>query len=64
MKVKVNRKTCIGCGICPAVAPEVFYMDKENIACVKNDADSDKHKKSITESISSCPVDAIYLDEK
>ncbi len=64
MRVKVNRKTCIGCGICPALAPEVFYMDKENIACVKDDPHYSKHEKSITESISSCPVNAISFDEK
>ena len=26
MKAKVDQETCIGCGVCPSVCPEVFEM--------------------------------------
>lgn len=26
MKANVNQDTCIGCGLCPSICPEVFDM--------------------------------------
>ena len=32
MKVIVDKDTCIGCGLCCGVCPEVFSMDDEDKA--------------------------------
>ena len=26
MKARVDQDTCIGCGVCPSICPEVFDM--------------------------------------
>ena len=58
--VKVNQETCIGCGLCPSVCPEVFEMDeKTNKAKVKPKANL--KSKCIQEAIDSCPVNAISM---
>jgi ferredoxin len=52
--IKIDKKKCIGCGLCASVCPKVFEMEsdkakvkaQENIPCVK-------------EAIESCPVEAI-----
>tara|TARA_Y100000310_G_scaffold61798_1_gene57032 strand:- start:798 stop:983 length:186 start_codon:yes stop_codon:yes gene_type:complete len=59
--VKINKKTCIGCGSCEAVCPDVFEMKDdekgEMKAYVKVDADTSL--PCIKEAIETCPVDAI-----
>ena len=62
MKAYVDRDTCIGCGICPSVCPEVFEMDDENIAIVKVDEVSADLEESAKEAEESCPVDAITVE--
>jgi len=57
MKIKLDKKKCIGCGACAACCPEVFEMKdgkanpkvkESNAPCVKTAADG-------------CPVKAITL---
>ena len=56
MAIKVNEKTCIGCGSCEAVCPQVFKIKdgkakviaQKNIPCAKEAKDI-------------CPVDAISI---
>jgi ferredoxin len=62
MKAYVDRDTCIGCGICPSVCPEVFEMDDENIAIVKVEEVSADLEASAKEAEESCPVDAITVE--
>lgn len=61
MTAKVDRDTCIGCGLCPSICPEVFAMDDENIAIVtaQPDAASEEAAKEAEES---CPVNAITIE--
>ena len=56
--VSVNKETCIGCGSCEAVCPDVFEM-KDMKAVVKSGADS--KKSCVREAIDTCPVDAIKI---
>ena len=37
MKATVDPDLCIGCGVCPNLAPDVFEMNDEGIAEVKTD---------------------------
>ncbi len=35
MKAEVNQDTCIGCGLCPSIEPEVFKIGDDGKAHVK-----------------------------
>ncbi len=54
--VKINKDTCIGCGACESVCPEVFEM-KDGKARVKKQS----KEKCVKEAEDSCPVDAISI---
>ena len=30
MKAHVDKDTCIGCGLCPSICPDVFAMDDDD----------------------------------
>lgn len=53
MTIKIND-SCIGCGACSAVCPEVFEMDGV-VAVVKEQKDI----PCVDEAIMGCPVQAI-----
>ncbi len=53
MTIKIND-SCIGCGSCSAICPDVFEMNGA-VAIVKNQKDL----PCVKEAISSCPVSAI-----
>lgn len=60
MKVSINEDTCIGCGLCTGICPEVFDLDgsvAKVIAqpTVANDA-------AANEAVESCPVNAIIKE--
>jgi ferredoxin len=57
--VSVND-TCIGCGICATIAPEIFIMN-QNKSEVKSDADLSDLTKA-KETAEACPVSAIKFD--
>lgn len=61
MKIRVDRSLCIGAGTCSVIAPEVFELDGELKAVVKdpNGAPEDK----IIDAAKSCPVLAITLED-
>lgn len=63
MKVSIDRDSCIGCGLCETICPEVFTMDSENIAIVKPDSDVANHKDSVQEAADNCPVSAIQIKD-
>ncbi len=62
MKIKIDRNLCIGAGTCSVIAPEVFELDSELKATVKdpNGAPEDK----IIDAAKSCPVLAIILEDE
>ena len=60
MKVKVDPKLCIGCGLCTSVAEDVFEMDGMK-AVVKKGVDLEKNTKQVKESVEACPVAAIKV---
>jgi ferredoxin len=61
-KVEVDRATCIGAASCVAVAPDVFELDSENKAVVKNPKGADD--ETIILAAKSCPVAAIKVWNK
>ncbi|MCX7884040.1 MAG: ferredoxin [Caloramator sp.] len=62
MKVKVDQDVCIGCGLCPSIAPEVFEMRDDGKAHVISDAVPEDDEDSAKEAEGSCPVNAIITE--
>jgi ferredoxin len=60
-KVFVNEN-CIGCSACAAICSEVFDMNNEWIAFVKENINIEDFP-SIEEAKSACPVEAIQYTE-
>lgn len=63
MKAMVNQETCISCGMCIDICPEVFSYNEDNKSVA---IDGDIPEKSIDgakESRDACPVDAIDIKE-
>jgi len=57
-KATVNEETCIGCGACEAVCPEVFKIEGDKAKVIKNPVEDVDCAK---EAADSCPVDAIKI---
>jgi ferredoxin len=58
-RIEVDRDACISVASCVDIAPEVFELDDEGKAVIKNaKGNSDD---VILESAQSCPVNAIIL---
>ena len=65
MKIKINQEECIGCGSCSAVCPDVFDLNDENKAIIK-DTGSDQGESDnecVKEAVDVCPVDVIKIEE-
>jgi len=63
MKAYVDQETCIGCGLCPSMCPEVFDMGDDGKAHVIVDEVPSENEDGAVESQESCPVDAIKVEE-
>ena len=63
MKVRVDQKTCIGCGLCVDTCPAVFKMDG-NTAVVKVDPVPPADQASCQDAANGCPVNAIFIEEE
>lgn len=55
-KITVNE-SCIGCGACTGIAPEVFEMNDEGLAAVIGE-----DVASAKEAAEACPVEAIEVE--
>ena len=53
--IKVDKKTCIGCGLCSSICEEVFEMRSDGKAHVK----AQKKLPCVKEAIENFPVNAI-----
>ena len=62
MKAVVDKETCIGCGLCPSICPEVFSMDDDGLAVAIDEEIDDSLIDSAKEAEESCPVDAITVE--
>ena len=62
MKAIVDQETCIGCGLCPDLCPDIFEMDGDK-AVVKTETVPPEAAPSCREAADGCPVDAIAIDE-
>jgi ferredoxin len=60
MKKVWIEDTCIACGSCVEICPEVFELETE-IATLKTGADLSLDK-GITDAADACPVEAIHYE--
>ena len=56
----IDPKKCTGCGVCPAICPEVFEMDADSKAKVKNSWKK-ADEELIKQAADACPAEAIVL---
>jgi len=61
MKAVVDKNTCIGCGLCPSICPEVFSMDDDGLAVAIDEELDEGIIGSAKEAEESCPVSAISV---
>lgn len=63
MKVKVDKDTCIGCGMCEGICPKVFKMNDEGTADVIVETVPEDSKECSRDAATSCPVECIEIEE-
>ena len=63
MKTTVSKELCIGCALCPSLSPDLYEMDDDGKAIVIKDELSDQDVIEAKEAATSCPVDAIEVEE-
>ncbi|MGL5151951.1 MAG: ferredoxin [Clostridium sp.] len=59
MRANVDKETCIGCGLCASICPQVFEMDDDGKSKVCLDEVPQKNEDEVKEAEASCPVSAI-----
>jgi len=62
MKAAVDRETCIGCGNCEAVCPDVFMLDADGKSTVIVEVIPQEFAACAKEAEEQCPVSAITVD--
>ena len=62
MKAIVDQDTCIGCGLCTDICPEVFEMDGA-VAMVSVEIVPAAAEDKCREAKAECPVEAISIVE-
>ncbi|MBD3296459.1 MAG: ferredoxin [Candidatus Omnitrophica bacterium] len=60
MKAVVDKDTCIGCGLCAQVAPDIYEMQGDK-AVAKVDEISEDQAEDAKNGADQCPVDAIEV---
>jgi len=61
MKASVNKETCIGCGLCADICPDVFEI-KGPVAVAKPGKVSEDNEESCQQAADDCPVSAITVE--
>jgi ferredoxin len=61
MKAHVDKNSCIGCGLCANICPDVFEI-KGDIAIVKSDPVSPENIECCRQAAEDCPVSAITIE--
>lgn len=56
--IKVDQNTCIGCGLCASMCPDVFVMNSEGKSEVVAQINEDCAKQAAL----ACPVNAITVE--
>lgn len=62
MRANVDKDTCIGCGLCPEICPEIFEMEDDGLAVAQDIEIPDDLLETAQEAEESCPVSAITVE--
>ncbi|MBC8059594.1 MAG: ferredoxin [Clostridiaceae bacterium] len=62
MKGFVNKNSCIGCGICVSLCPEVFIMDNDGKAEAIDSEIQGRFVEDAKDAETGCPVGAITIE--
>jgi ferredoxin len=63
MKAHVNKDSCIGCGLCEGLCPNVFKMGDDGLAEAIQQEVADADVDDTREAESQCPVGAIEIED-
>ena len=67
---KINRDTCIACGACGAVCPEVYANDDEGYAYVSLDDNCgiteipEEFEEDVLEAMGDCPTGSVQVEDQ
>jgi ferredoxin len=62
VKIEVDPETCIGNGMCCALAPAFFELNFEGELTILKDDPADAHRAEVEDAAASCPVGAIKIE--
>ena len=62
-KIKIDKRKCVGCGLCQISCPDIFEI-KNSKAYIRKECDLEKNKECIEEAIKGCSVRAIEKEMK
>ncbi|MCM1565716.1 MAG: ferredoxin [Dehalobacter sp.] len=57
----VEKEACIGCGVCPAICPDIFEMDDDGLAVTRQEQVPETLEESAQEAADGCPTEAIII---
>ena len=63
LKVEVIRDRCAGYANCLEVAPDIFEMDEDDIAVVRNESYPPDQREVLDQAVRRCPPKAIVVSE-
>jgi ferredoxin len=63
MKAIIDKETCIGCGLCVDICPEVFELNADGKAEAKVDPIPADSESAATDAAEQCPVNAITIQK-
>ncbi len=63
MKAIVDPDTCMGCGVCETIAPNVFSLGSGSVATVLVDVVAPEDEDAVREAVDSCPEGSISIEE-
>ena len=59
MKLRINKDSCISCGLCTSICGDIFEIESDGKAGVIRNPENDSEITLAREAIGSCPVNAI-----
>lgn len=62
MKACVDKENCIGCGLCAALSPKVFFMDDDGKAKAVEGNLEESQIEAAKDAADQCPVSAIEVE--
>lgn len=63
MKVTVDQNSCIGCGMCFDICPEIFICNDDSKSEVNQENSVESFEDKIKEARDICPVSAIIVED-